>query len=137
VGIKTTQVRSLSGEMLIFSNSDLTKSRIRNFKRMVERRIVWNFSIPYATPRDKAAAVPHMVRDAFKGLDQVRFDRAHLKGFGAAALEYEAVYYVLSDDYALYMNLNQKACLSLLERFEAEGIAFAVPAMVVAGVGHG
>lgn len=131
VGLKTTSVRSLSGEMLVFANSDLTKSRIRNFQRLRERRIVWNLAIPYGTPRDKVAAVPHMIRDAFKGLEKVRFERAHLKNFGAAALEYEAVYFVLSDDYELYMNLNQRACLSLLERFEAEGVSFALPAQTV------
>ncbi len=126
VGIKTTQVRSLSGEMLIFANSDLTKSRIRNFKRMKERRAVLSFGVPYDTPRDKAALVPAMIRDVFKGMDKVRFDRAHLKGFGVSALEYEAVWHVLSDDYALYMDLNQKLSLELMERFAAEGIRFAV-----------
>lgn len=131
VGLKTTKVRSLSGEMLIFSNSDLTRSRIRNYQRLRERRIVWNLAIPYGTPRGKAAAVPEMIRAAFKGLEKVRFERAHLKGFGATALEYEAVYFVLSDDYELYMNLNERASLSLLERFEAEGVSFALPAQTV------
>ncbi len=34
IGIKTTRIRTPSGEQLVCSNTDLTNSRLHNFKRM-------------------------------------------------------------------------------------------------------
>lgn len=127
VGLKTTQVRSLSGELLVFPNSDLTKARIRNFKQLQERRISFGFGILYETPRAKVAAVPEMVREIFATLPKTRLDRVHFKAFGESSLDFEVVYYVLDPEYNVYMDLQQAANLALMERFEREGIAFAYP----------
>lgn len=127
VGLKTTQVRSLSGELLVFPNSDLTRARIRNFKKLVERRVVFGFGILYETPRVKVAAVPGMVREIFAALPKTRLDRVHFKAFGESSLDFEVVFYVLDPEYNVYMDLQEAANLALLERFEREGIAFAYP----------
>lgn len=127
VGLKTTQMRSLSGELLVLPNSDLTKARLRNFTRMVERRAVFGFGILYETPRAKVAGVPQMVREIFATLPKTRLDRVHFKAFGESSLDFEVVYYVLDPDYNVYMDLQQAANLALMERFEAEGVAFAYP----------
>jgi small-conductance mechanosensitive channel len=127
VGLKTTQVRSLSGELLVFPNSDLTKARIRNFKQMRERRVAFGFGILYETPRAKVAAVPEMVREIFATLPKTRLDRVHFSAFGESSLDFEVVFYVLDADYNLYMDLQQAANLALMERFEREAIAFAYP----------
>jgi len=127
VGLKTTQVRSLSGELLVFANSDLTKSRLRNFRAMTERRVSFGFGILYETPRAKVAAVPEMVREIFATLPKTRLDRVHFKAFGESSLDFEVVWYVLDPEYNAYMDLQQAANLALMERFEREGIAFAYP----------
>jgi len=131
VGLKTTRIRSLSGEQLVFSNSDLLKSRIRNYGRMFERRVVFKFAVTYQTPRDKLKIIPQIVRESILELDKVRFDRAHFQAYGASSLDFEIVYYVLAPDYNLYMDIQQAINLRIHERFEQEGIDFAYPTQTV------
>jgi len=127
VGLKTTRLRSLSGEQLVFSNSDLLQSRIRNYKRMQERRILFSVGVVYQTPRETVARIAGILRDVIESNEGTRFDRAHFKTFGPSSLDFEAVYYVLSAEYAVYMDIQQKINLEIMERFEAEGIEFAYP----------
>ena len=131
IGLKTTRLRSLSGEQLIFSNGDLLGSRIRNYKRMAERRVVFSFGVVYQTPRDKLEAIPGMVREIIQGLDNTRFDRAHFKAFGDSALTFEVVYYVLVADYNLYMDIQQKINLALYKQFDEQGIEMAYPTRTI------
>jgi len=127
IGLKSTRIRSLTGEQLIFSNSDLLKSRIRNFKRMQERRVVFTIGVVYQTPREKLEKIPQLIREAIEAQELVRFDRAHFKEFGPSSLNFEAVYWVLSPDYTTYMNIQQAINLLLVERFAQENIEFAYP----------
>ena len=127
IGIKTTRIRSIHGEQLIFSNSDLTSSRIQNFKRMNERRIVFEFGITYETPNELVKKVPELVRGIVNQVKGTRLDRVHLKSFGDFALIYEVVYYVLSPEYNDYMDKQQAINFALKETFERDGIEFAYP----------
>jgi small-conductance mechanosensitive channel len=128
IGLKTTRVRSLSGEQLVFSNADLLNSRIRNFGRMFERRVVFKIGVTYQTPRDKIERIPGILREAVDSLgDKVRFDRAHFQAYGDFALTFETVYFVLGPDFNLYMDCQQVINLRIHERFEEEGIEFAYP----------
>ena len=127
VGLKTTRVRSLSGEQIIFSNNDLLKSRIRNYKRMQERRIAFQIGVTYDTPADRLEAIPGLIREAIDAQPDVRFDRAHFKGFGASSLDFEAVYYVLKADFGVYMDVQQGINLQLVRAFAERAIEFAFP----------
>ncbi|MBI4424781.1 MAG: mechanosensitive ion channel family protein [Elusimicrobia bacterium] len=127
IGIKTTRVRSLHGEMLVFANSDLTSSRIRNFGLMQRRRVVFQFGVVYQTPVEKLRNIPAIVQGILAGIDRATIDRVHFKGFGASSLDYEVVYFVESSDYNLYMDEQQRMNLELVEAFQAEGIDFAYP----------
>jgi small-conductance mechanosensitive channel len=127
IGIKTTRVRSLSGEQLVFSNTDLVNSRIKNYKRMNERRVVFSFGVIYQTPAEKLERIPTMVREIIESIEKTRFDRAHFYKFGDSSLDFECVYYVLSRDYNLYMDIQQQINLALFRRFQEEGIEFAYP----------
>jgi small-conductance mechanosensitive channel len=127
IGLKTTRVRSLSGEELIFSNSDLLNSRIRNYKSMGERRVLFAFGVTYQTTYEQLKKIPEMVKATIESHDNTRFDRAHFKEFGDSALNFEVVYYVLSPDYNEYMNVQQSINLSLVQQFEQDGIEFAYP----------
>lgn len=131
VGLKTTRIRSLSGEQLIFSNNDLLSSRIRNFGRMYERRVVFSLGVTYETPVEQLKAIPEIIREALESQDEVRFDRAHFQRYGDYSLIFEVVYYVTSANYTLYMDIQQAVNLMLFERFAKEGIDFAYPAQVV------
>jgi small-conductance mechanosensitive channel len=128
IGLKTTRVRSLSGEQLVFSNADLLTSRIRNYGRMFERRVAFKIGVTYQTPREALKKIPVILREAVENLgDQVRFDRAHFQAYGDFALTFETVYYVLGPDYNLYMDYQQAINLTIHQRFEEEGIEFAYP----------
>lgn len=131
VGLKTTRVRSLSGEQLIFSNSDMLNSRIRNYGRMRERRVAFEVGVEYGTPADTLRAIPGYIREAVEASDNTRFDRSHFSGFGASSIDFETVYYMSVPDYAAYMDTQQAINLSLYERFGAEGIEFAFPTRTV------
>lgn len=131
VGLKTTRIRSLGGEQIVFSNSDLLNSRIRNYKRMSERRVVFTVGITYQTPHDKIKEVSRMLRESVEEQDEVRFDRAHFKAYGDYALIYEVVYYVLSPDYNVYMDKQEAINLAIHRRFEEAGIEFAYPTRTV------
>ena len=127
IGLKTTRVRSLSGEQVIFSNNDLLKSRVRNFKRMSERRILFTVGVTYQTPHAKLAAIPATIRSVIEAQRNTRFDRSHFKEYGDSALIFETVYYATNPDYNMYMDIQQKVNLELYRRFEAEKIEFAYP----------
>lgn len=131
VGLKTTRVKSLSGEQLVFANSDLLGARVRNFKRMYERRIVFGLGVTYDTPRSKLEQIPQMIRDAVEGQENTRFDRAHFKEYGAFSLNFEVVYFVLVPEYNTYMDVQQSINFDIHRAFEAAGIEFAYPTQTI------
>ncbi|MDI6776349.1 MAG: mechanosensitive ion channel family protein [Syntrophales bacterium] len=127
IGLKTTRIRSLSGEQLIFSNADLLKSRIRNYKRMYERRVIFSIGVIYQTSYDKLKIILGIIREIIEAQEQTRFDRAHFKEFGNSSLNFEIVYWVKNPDYNVYMDLHQAINMEIFRRFEEEGIVFAYP----------
>lgn len=127
IGVKTTRVRSLSGEELIFSNKDLLESRVRNFKRMWQRRAVQTFSVSAETPIEKLREIPAWVRESVQRRPRLRFDRCHFTGVGESAMNFEFVFWIQDPDYNAYMDLQQDLLLEILERFEREKITFGFP----------
>jgi small-conductance mechanosensitive channel len=127
IGLKTTRIRSLAGEQLVFSNNDLLQSRIRNYKRMVERRVEFHLRVPYQTPRAKLAAIPKMIREIVELQSKTRFDRCHFKEYGESALVFETVYYVLEPDYTLHLDIQQDINLAIHGCFQQNQIDFAYP----------
>lgn len=131
IGIKSTRIRSLTGEELIIPNTDLTVGSIHNYKRMSERRILFAVGVTYSTPVDKVKAIPGMIKEIIEAKPTTRFDRAHFKDFGASSLDFEVVYYSLSPDYTTFMDTQQAINLELLETFNREGIEFAFPTQTI------
>lgn len=131
IGLKTTRLRSLSGEQLIFSNSDLLNSRVRNFKRMQERRVAFEFGVLYQTTPEQLEAIPPMIREIIEGIEGMRFDRAHFKSFGASSYDFEVVYYVNTPDYNSYMDVQQTINLAIVRGFAERDIEFAYPTRTV------
>ncbi|HEX9654127.1 MAG TPA: mechanosensitive ion channel family protein [bacterium] len=127
IGLKTTRIQSLSGEQLIFSNSDLLNSRIRNYKRMSERRIAFGLGVIYQTSYDQLVAIPKIITEIIGEQQRARLDRVHFKDYGESSLNFEIVYYVASPDYNVYMDIQQDINLKIFRRFADEGIEFAYP----------
>lgn len=131
IGIKTTRIRSLGGEQIVVPNSQLTGSRIRNYKRMQERRVVFTVGVTYDTSVEKLERGVQIIREVIQSIPQTRFNRAHFAKFGDFSLNYEVVYHVLSADYNVCMDIQQKINFELKSRFEAEGLKFAFPTQTV------
>lgn len=131
IGIKTTRIRSLGGEQLVFSNKDLTDSRIRNYKRMQIRRVVFKLGVTYDTPVAKLKKATALIHDIIAKTPDTRFDRAHFASYGDFNLVFEVVYYVLSADYNKYMDVQQEINLAIKEAFEKERIEFAFPTQTI------
>lgn len=131
IGVKSTRLRSLSGEQIILSNADLLKSRVRNYGRMLQRRVVMTHNVTYDTPLQKLRAIPEIIREAIESQPDTRFDRAHFAKHGAASLDYESVYFVLSADYNRYMDIQQAINLRIHEEFAKRGIEFAYPTQML------
>lgn len=127
VGIKTTRLRSLGGEQIIFSNTDLTNSRVRNYKRMERRRVVFKFGVVYQTPLEKLKKIPGIVSDLIVKDPDADFDRAHFFSFADSSLIFEVVYYVNSPDYNKYMDVQQQINFALKDELEKLGVEFAYP----------
>ena len=127
IGIKTTRVLSLGGEQLVFSNTDLTNSRIRNYKRMEQRRVVFKLGVIYQTTSEQLKGIPPIIRKAIEDIKDTVFDRAHFSSYGDFSLNFEIVYYVLSGDYGKYMDIQQEINFTLKEELEKRGIEFAYP----------
>lgn len=125
IGLKTTRLRSLSGEQLIFSNSDLLNSRIRNLQRMDERRVVFSFRVDFTTSLEQLRLIPELVRELVEANHEVRFDRAHLQRFDDIGYSFELVYFVLNPDFRRFMDIQQQVNLGLVSHFAAHGITFA------------
>lgn len=127
IGVRSTVLASLSGEELVLSNNDLLSSRIQNFTRMQERRVVFRVGVVYTTSQELIERLPGLLRAAIERRQQVRFDRATLVNLGESGLEYEVVYIVLSADYNLYTQIHQQLLFELLREMRELGYEFALP----------
>lgn len=131
VGIKTTRLRAIGGELLVFSNTDLTNSRVHNFKKMEKRRVVFKLGVIYQTPSEKLKVIPQMVKSIIERQKDATFDRGHFASYGDFSLDFEFVYYVTGADYAKYMDIQQAINLAIFENFEREKIEFAYPSQTL------
>ncbi len=131
IGMQSTRVRSLGGEQIIFSNADLLKSRVRNFKRMQERRVVFVTSVTYSTPHATLVRIPAMIREIVESQRPIRFERCHFLKYGDSSLDFETVFWVLSPDYIIFADIQQTINLALFKKFETEKIAFAYPTQTI------
>ncbi len=130
VGIKTTRLKSISGEEIIIANTDLTSSRIRNFKRMQKRRIVFKFGVVYETTTEQLDRIPVLIAEIINNTDNTIFDRAHFSGYGKYSLDFEVVYFIDTNDYTIYMDAQQQINLKIKSEFTQQNIEFAYPTQI-------
>jgi len=131
IGIKSTRVQLLQGEELVLSNRELTSAKVRNFKKMKKRRIVFTIGVTYDTPVKKLKKIPDIIKDIISKNEMTEIDRVHFKEFGEFSLNFEIVYYVKTRDYVKYMDIQQEINLAIKEAFEKEGIEIAFPTQTI------
>lgn len=131
IGVKTTRVRAATGEILVFSNSTLTSSRIRNYRAMNQRRASFTFGISRQTPVENISRVKRMIGAIIAKNEKTKLERVHFVAIGEASLDFEVAYHVLSPDHGLYMDINERILLELLEGLRKENVELSVPARVL------
>lgn len=127
IGLKTTRLRSLTGEQIVISNTDLLKQIVKNYRRMEERRIAFKFGMSYRSDPEKLEAIPGIVKRLIESRPKLRLDRVHFQAFGESSLDFEVVYFVTTPDYGLYMDEQQRLNLQMMREFDALGVEFAIP----------
>ncbi|PIN76237.1 mechanosensitive ion channel protein MscS [Candidatus Woesearchaeota archaeon CG10_big_fil_rev_8_21_14_0_10_37_12] len=131
IGIKSTRIRTLQGQELVISNKELTESRVHNYKKMEQRRIVFQFGVTYETPNTKLEKIPKIIKDIFGKIKLAKLDRIHFFQFADSSLNFEVVYFLDSSDYTKYMDIQQKINLAIKKEFEKEKIEMAYPTRTV------
>ncbi|HEY3786735.1 MAG TPA: mechanosensitive ion channel family protein [Steroidobacteraceae bacterium] len=131
IGVKSTKLRSISGEQIVIANADIVKARVRNFGRMRERRAVFQFGVNYDTPVEALAAIPAEVRRIVEAQSNTRFERCHFLTFGDTALQFELVYFVTRAEFNVYADIQQAVNLAVLERFRAMHVQLAAPTRAI------
>jgi small-conductance mechanosensitive channel len=131
IGVKSTRLQLLSGEELVMSNRELTNASVRNFRKLEKRRIAFSIGVTYDTPLEKLKKIPPIITDIIKKVSTAEFERAFFTEFGDSALKFEISYYVLSADYGVYLETQQKINFAIKEAFETEKIEMAYPSSTV------
>ncbi|MCX7765301.1 MAG: mechanosensitive ion channel family protein, partial [Candidatus Sumerlaeia bacterium] len=131
IGLKTTRIRSINGEQVVIANTDLTNSRIRNYKRMERRRVVFRIGVRYETNLEQLKEIPVLIKNIISQIPEATFDRAHFFSYGDFSLVFEIVYFVNDRDYYKYMDIQQQINLKIKEEFARRQIKFAYPTQTV------
>jgi small-conductance mechanosensitive channel len=127
IGIKSTRLRSESGEQIILSNADLLKSRVRNYGRAPEQRALSTIRVDYATPGETLRGIPRLLEQIVREHANARFERCHLKALADSYLQFELSYFVLQPKLNPLLDLQQAVNFRIIEEFRRRGIAFAYP----------
>lgn len=131
IGIKTTRIRTLTGDILVCSNTDLTNSRVHNFKKMERRRVLFTLGVLYESTPAMLEMIPGIIKDSIDAIEGITYDRSHFSGYGAFSLDFETVYYVEDSDFAYHMQKKQELFLTIFKKFSKEGIGFAYPTQTI------
>ena len=127
VGVRSTRLRSINGEIIVMSNSRLTNGVISNYAEMETRRLVHKLGVVYDTSYSKMLKIPEIIKSIIDNTDNSIFDRCHFIKFGNCSLDFELVYYIPTNNYLLAMSAQQTINLEIMRRFEEEKIEFAFP----------
>jgi small-conductance mechanosensitive channel len=131
IGLKSTRLRSISGEQLVFSNSDLLNSRIQNYKRMERRRVAIKLGVTYQTTPNQLKTIPETIKKIVTSFELITYERANLTNFGNFSIDFEFSYYVESSDIQFHLDTQENILLQLYESFSQENIEFAYPTQTI------
>jgi small-conductance mechanosensitive channel len=130
VGIRSTRLRSVTGEQIVIANSDIVKSRLRNWSRTRERRKIFSFRVAYDTPLAKLATIPALVKSVIESRPRARCERCHMRNLGEFAIEFEVS--MVSEDPGLtpLAELEQAVNVGIIRGLAEQSIEMPVAATV-------
>ena len=131
IGVRSTHLRNLRGEVIVMNNTMLTNSEIANFADMAQRRMIYRIGVTYSTGVGLMREIPSMIESIISSEDHVRFDRCHFVEFADSSLNFEIVYYIDTRDYGIALNAQQNINLEIMQTFSDRGIEFAFPSQTL------
>jgi small-conductance mechanosensitive channel len=137
IGVRSTHLRSLRGEIVVINNSKLTNSNIENFATMKQRRMIYPIGVTYQTTADQIQSIPVTIQTIVDNTDHAIFNRCHFTGFGDYSLNFEIVYYIDNRDYTHALDIQQDINLNIMRTFQEQGIEFAFPSQTLYLEGNG
>ncbi len=130
IGLKSTRIRSVTGEEVIVSNTNLLSKELHNMARLDRRRVILKVGLVYQTPPEVCERIPDMVAEIVAAMDKCTMVRCGMTGFGDSSLDFEIQFDVGSEIYNVVFDAQSRFCIALLKRFNEEGIEFAYPTQV-------
>ena len=127
VGVRSSRIRSINGEIIVMSNSSLTNGIISNYAQMKRRRLVHKLGVIYETSPQVMKEIPSILKDIVNNTNNATFDRCHFTDFGDFSLNFELVYYIPTNNYLAAMEAQQNINLKIMEEFKLKNIEFAFP----------
>lgn len=127
IGIKTTRLKTLSGQTLIVSNRELTTTRVENFRQIEKRRSIFTLGLVYETSREGLEKAPKLVKEIVEKEDKAEFDRCNFVGYGDFSLNFEVSFYVAADSYAEFLDVVEQVNLKIFTAFKENNLSFAYP----------
>ncbi len=126
IGLKSTRIRSFTGEERVISNKQLLDKEITNNTLRDHRRANFVIGVTYQTPPEMCAAIPGMLKEIVDA-HEATFIRCGFTGFGASSLDFELLFDTAGPDYALFYEKRTAIGIAILKRFNDEGIDIAYP----------
>ena len=127
IGLKTTRLRSITGEQMIMANTKLLEREILNLAQGQSRRLTLTFGLVYQTPVDKLRRVPEITKAAVDARAGCEFVRCTLTALAPSSLDHELLFEITSLDPDVIAAHRSAIIMSLVTAFADEGIAFAYP----------
>lgn len=130
IGLKTTRLRALAGEVVIMSNTNLLSQQINNLAQYDQRRVVMLLELIYQTPPETLERIPAELERIVNGVRDCRFDRAHFINFSTSSLDFEMVFFVAKPDFMTMADARHEVGLKIIREFARLGIQFAYPSQM-------
>ena len=127
IGLKTTRIRSMNGELVVMANTKLLEREIHNFAGGRTRRAQLPFGLIYQTPPDQLEKVLPVVKAAVESRKGCNFVRCAITAFGASSIDFELIFDCRGTDLNKIAGDRTAVALAILRAFDEHGLEFAYP----------
>lgn len=127
IGMKSTRIRSRTGEMIVVGNTQLLQQDVTNIDEAKAYRFWLPFGVIYQTDPAKLEQMADLMQEVIEPLKGVKLARCAVKGFGPSAIEFDLVYDDRARDFDTRAHNRSTICIGITRVFAREGIDFAYP----------
>ncbi len=126
IGLTSTRIRSLTGELRIIGNTQLLAQEVTNYVGRAMTQFKLPVGVIYQTDPAVAAGIPALMQAEVERAGH-RFVRSAFTGFGPSSIDFELLFDVDTGDAAEAHQAHQDVALGILKTFNQRGIEFAYP----------